>query len=255
MIRKAAKGFTLIELLVVIAIIAILAAILFPVFAKVREKARQTSCLSNEKQISLALLQYSQDYDEVMVAAWRGSPFDSNNTNDYKWMDSIIPYVKSDAVFSCPDDSGLNASTGKYVEAKNLIGNDQRHYGSYAINSAYWGEGDGSVHGVANGEVKLSALNAPASTVWVSDGSGSYQIDWPDKGSVVMGKVANFPAIGWNGNMGNLVEGSVTCKHGGPDIANVLFCDGHAKSRRVGDLYQKNTAGFLWQFTQSADNS
>jgi prepilin-type N-terminal cleavage/methylation domain-containing protein len=67
------KGFTLIELLVVIAIIAILAAILFPVFAKAREKARQTSCLSNEKEIALAILMYTQDYDEkfpiYMVAA------------------------------------------------------------------------------------------------------------------------------------------------------------------------------------------
>jgi len=63
------RGFTLIELLVVIAIIAILAAILFPVFAKVREKARQTSCLSNEKQLGLAITQYVQDYDEKLP--WR----------------------------------------------------------------------------------------------------------------------------------------------------------------------------------------
>ena len=64
--KKARHGFTLIELLVVIAIIAILAAILFPVFASVREKARQTSCLSNEKQLGLAVMQYVQDYDELL---------------------------------------------------------------------------------------------------------------------------------------------------------------------------------------------
>jgi prepilin-type N-terminal cleavage/methylation domain-containing protein/prepilin-type processing-associated H-X9-DG protein len=253
--KPSDKGFTLIELLVVIAIIAILAAILFPVFAKVREKARQTSCASNEKQIGLALLQYSQDYDEIMVAAWTGSPFYSNNTNSYKWMDAVMPYVKSTAVFHCPDDSGTNGATGQYVEAKNLSGNDQTHYGSYAINSAYWRESDSSLHGVSNGQVALAALNAPASTVWVTDGSGSYQVDWPDMGSVVVGNVGSAPAIGWSGNMGGLTEGSVTCRHGGPDIANVLFCDGHVKSKRVSDLYQKNSAGYLWQFTQRADNS
>jgi prepilin-type N-terminal cleavage/methylation domain-containing protein/prepilin-type processing-associated H-X9-DG protein len=256
MIRKPFnKGFTLIELLVVIAIIAILAAILFPVFAKVREKARQASCASNEKQIGLGLIQYSQDYDEIMVAAWRNSWADSNNTTDYKWMDAIMPYVKSTAVFHCPDDSGTNGTTGQYVEAKNLVGNDNNHYGSYGINSAYWGESDSSLHGVSNGEISLAALNSPSNTVWVVDGSGSYQIDWPDKGSVVIGTVGSAPAIGWNGNMGGKNEGAVTFRHGGPDLSNVLYCDGHVKTKRVGDLYQKNSAGYLWQFTQAANSN
>src|ERR1700757_3966218 len=87
-------GFTLIELLVVIAIIAILAAILFPVFAKVREKARQTSCLSNEKQIGLALMQYTQDYDES-TPAWVRS---STSGNVY-WEQQVAPYVKSVSVY------------------------------------------------------------------------------------------------------------------------------------------------------------
>ena len=101
--RKQPRGFTLIELLVVIAIIAILAAILFPVFAKAREKARQISCVSNEKQIGLAILQYSQDSDERMPC---GTAITGNYTQDGKgWASQIYSYVKSTAVFKCPDDS------------------------------------------------------------------------------------------------------------------------------------------------------
>jgi prepilin-type N-terminal cleavage/methylation domain-containing protein/prepilin-type processing-associated H-X9-DG protein len=94
-------GFTLIELLVVIAIIAILAAILFPVFAQAREKARQASCLSNVKQISLGMMMYIADYDECFV----------NVTGSYRWYDPLYPYVKNAGVFQCPsnqDKSNLN---------------------------------------------------------------------------------------------------------------------------------------------------
>jgi len=98
------KGFTLIELLVVIAIIAILAAILFPVFAKAREKARQSSCLSNVKQLMLAFQQYKQDYDERWPAMfWSGTrwePYDSGY-----WGGEITPYVKNTQIFLCPSKS------------------------------------------------------------------------------------------------------------------------------------------------------
>lgn len=100
------RGFTLIELLVVIAIIAILAAILFPVFAKAREKARQSSCLSNIKQLTLAVLQYCQDYDERFpyrgancnaTARWGGLP-----------LQHVIPYVKSTQIYQCPSMTPRN---------------------------------------------------------------------------------------------------------------------------------------------------
>src|SRR5580698_2205488 len=99
------NGVTLIELLVVIAIIAILAAILFPVFAQAREKARGISCLSNTKQLSTGILMYVQDYDEYYPigfisdnpAGW-GGPF--------SWVETIQPYIKNLSAFVCPDDQG-----------------------------------------------------------------------------------------------------------------------------------------------------
>lgn len=100
--RRRVIGFTLIELLVVIAIIAILAAILFPVFARAREKARQASCQSNLKQIALGVLMYAQDYDERFPCTpyWQcGRP---NNTRTTRWYAAIYPYVKNQQLFTCP---------------------------------------------------------------------------------------------------------------------------------------------------------
>src|SRR4028118_1205764 len=91
---KRKKGFTLIELLVVIAIIVILAAILFPVFARARENARRTSCLSNIKQVGLGIMQYTQDYDEMYPAT-------NDNTAEYA-LGRIGPYTKSDQLLTCP---------------------------------------------------------------------------------------------------------------------------------------------------------
>ena len=96
---RSARGFTLIELLVVIAIIAILAAILFPVFQKVRENARRTACLSNLKQIGLAVIQYEQDADE------KTPPGANSYGGGEGWAGQIYTYVKSTDVFYCPDDS------------------------------------------------------------------------------------------------------------------------------------------------------
>ena len=104
------RGFTLIELLVVIAIIAILAAILFPVFARAREKARQTSCLNNQKQLALALHMYVQDYDEKMLLSYYHTP-------TVRWYVALAPYLKNTQIFRCPSlnttkthpDYGYNA--------------------------------------------------------------------------------------------------------------------------------------------------
>ena len=133
------RGFTLIELLVVIAIIAILAAILFPVFAKAREKARQSSCLSNTKQIVLAALQYAQDYDEMCLSHLYGGIL---------WPQMILPYAKSAQIFDCPSDK-TNTFNGGYDSAL-----------GYALN--YYSSCWYYPHG-------LGQVNKPAETCWFVD--------------------------------------------------------------------------------------
>jgi prepilin-type N-terminal cleavage/methylation domain-containing protein/prepilin-type processing-associated H-X9-DG protein len=131
------RGFTLIELLVVIAIIAILAAILFPVFARAREKARQSSCLNNLKQLGLASLQYAQDYDEkfpsLRVAAQMNVPqmapyyewgWQSGYGYWYSFMFVLYPYVKNTQVFQCPTNNFSNCgiSYAPAEHARNAAG-------------------------------------------------------------------------------------------------------------------------------------
>ena len=99
---KGRSGFTLIELLVVIAIIAILAAILFPVFARAREKARQTSCLSNVKELSLGIAMYTQDYDETLPYAALWEPYNNGAGPLHWWEDMIFPYTKNQQIYLCP---------------------------------------------------------------------------------------------------------------------------------------------------------
>jgi|LSQX01.2.fsa_nt_gb prepilin-type N-terminal cleavage/methylation domain-containing protein/prepilin-type processing-associated H-X9-DG protein len=120
------RGFTLIELLVVIAIIAILAAILFPVFAKAREKARQSSCLSNVKQVGLGLIMYTQDYDEkfVITDATSMTNWAAAGNHYSVWYRAIQPYVKNTQLFICPSDSSKSSAkwTGAWDESTTAAG-------------------------------------------------------------------------------------------------------------------------------------
>ena len=140
MLKSSRKAFTLIELLVVIAIIAILAAILFPVFAQAREKARETTCVSNTKQFLLAIIQYNQDNDEAEPITFKdnnsfgpgklasGAPITSlNNSPDYKGQQTgipvaINPYIKSAAVFDCPDDHAMGLAEATSIKSSSLPG-------------------------------------------------------------------------------------------------------------------------------------
>jgi len=135
-------GFTLIELLVVIAIIAILAALLFPVFAKVREKARQITCASNSRQIGMAIMQYTQDWDEHFP-----SGFGSNGArNGQGWAGSVMPYVKSLGAYRCADDASSTITTSQ----------ESFYSVSYGFNSNLAGAGKTG---------NLASVAAPATTV------------------------------------------------------------------------------------------
>jgi prepilin-type N-terminal cleavage/methylation domain-containing protein/prepilin-type processing-associated H-X9-DG protein len=246
---KAATAFTLIELLVVIAIIAILAAILFPVFAQARAKARQISCLSNEKQIGLGMIQYSQDYDEMLVKAWYGpNGWDRSDNRaasiKYKWMDAIQPYVKNTDCFRCPDftDNLKLGATGEYVPYQQLTTvPDATRYGSYGMNAAYW-DGRLNDNGISSPgasplgvtSVTLSTMSHPASTAWVADGAGSYQFDWPLGNPTI---VMQSGVRTWGS--GNLTDGSLAERHQG--MVNVIWCDGHAKAMKLETLAATKT--------------
>jgi prepilin-type processing-associated H-X9-DG protein len=226
------------------------------------------------------MIQYSQDNEEKLVGGWGGDPGiggygPSDSTPgkaSFKWMDSIFPYIKSVDVFHCPDDSGglisgvsgtnTNApATGKYVpyyqlgQAGQPPTPNQTYYGSYSINSYDFNGADFPNVGPGNnpgggGSYSLAQLQAPATTVWVTDGAGSYTADC-NTSNVGPTTIGSYPGIACVGNgPPSLNDNSpIVFRHGGPDLSNVLYCDGHAKSVRQSVLLQKNAAGFYYNLT------
>ena len=196
-------GFTLIELLVVIAIIAILAAILFPVFAKAREKARQSSCLSNVKQIMIGVMAYCQDYDEKIPLMWSNNPShiatgQTVATNYYIWCELIMPYTKNDQIFQCPS---------KQFQAM--------PYNSYP--TAYqWA-------GCIPNSTSLGAIGSPAQTILIYDGLGTMDAWWPaqTQADLVSGTPSGASTIATAANE------AIVRRHN--DGANCGYLDGHAK--------------------------
>jgi prepilin-type N-terminal cleavage/methylation domain-containing protein/prepilin-type processing-associated H-X9-DG protein len=155
----AKSAFTLIELLVVIAIIGLLAAILFPVFARAREGARRATCQSNLKQIGLGITQYSQDYDEYYPPQWNGT---GSATSTFAWPMLIFPYVKSVQVFICP--SQPNRAGNFYMSDANWKKTDPVHY---AVNvDVIVGYSDATNHTKG---LNISKFNSAASTFMIWD--------------------------------------------------------------------------------------
>ncbi|MEI6499915.1 MAG: DUF1559 domain-containing protein [Armatimonadota bacterium] len=195
------KGFTLIELLVVIAIIAILAAILFPVFAKAREKARQSSCLSNVKQIMLAQLQYCQDYDEKFSS----NAYAVNGVN-ISIPDFLAPYCKSTQIFTCPSGSTLAP----------ILGNSWNAPGGYSYNQAAYTASIGGVYLFYCSA--LASITTPSATIVLGDGNGAVQVLGADLNTAVDPNELGSTAGG---------QGKFRARHNGG--ANFAFADGHAK--------------------------
>jgi len=237
--KHVTKGFTLIELLVVIAIIAILAAILFPVFAQAREKARQTTCASNLKQIGLAITQYVQDYDETY-------PYAAFNGGAYDWQWAVNPYVKNgsstnsngyfyNGVWSCPDFTPVQ--TNQYQPNANVM-----------LAPGTWNACNNAT--TPQGPDNLSLITTPSDTVAVYEtgangvpganwnyvyGSGAEwlwtsneaadQTVGTDSANALDGVVANA----WQS--GDIVPSYRHAKH-----SNMLYCDGHVKAIGKGSL-------------------
>jgi prepilin-type N-terminal cleavage/methylation domain-containing protein/prepilin-type processing-associated H-X9-DG protein len=225
-IRAARRAFTLIELLVVIAIIAILAAILFPVFARARENARRASCQSNLKQIGLGFMQYTQDYDEQLPRndyAW-------NTTGYINWDEAIFPYVKSVQLFTCPSATGpvYNSDTTGASLTGQWTGNPNRDYGMNAYLFPSGSNGNATGRGTAGGYLALASIPNTAEVFLVGESRRTNLGGW-------------YASIIYATNVGGITFGNDDKGAGKIHLegANWLYMDGHVKWQKP-DAYYGN---------------
>jgi prepilin-type N-terminal cleavage/methylation domain-containing protein/prepilin-type processing-associated H-X9-DG protein len=218
------RGFTLIELLIVIAIISIIAAILFPVFAQAREKARQITCVSNEKQLSLAVLMYAQDADEYLPPAAIDNPSNPNGP-PVLWPDQLLPYVKNVQVRFCPSDSGETVN-------------------SYGLNELTFTDFTDYDPGPYPSPNTLAAFQTPSATVMLGElGTGLIGPDQNTDCSDPANNCSNVTAPVFGAYkltvpdvpMNDQYDARPSARHLGR--ANVGFMDGHVKALHLSDFY------------------
>jgi prepilin-type N-terminal cleavage/methylation domain-containing protein/prepilin-type processing-associated H-X9-DG protein len=218
------RGFTLIELLVVIAIIAILAAILFPVFAKAREKARSASCESNLKQISLAVLMYAQDYDEKFPRDWFVQCVTGPRPN---WKDVIEPYIKNFQIFACPStDFGAETCRVEHGRGLGVI------VAGYGCNC---GRENGTYDGSCDGNV---ALRGPISSPWLPSTKLADVQD--SSGTIMIFESVCTMSCGYSWGQG----ANMQWPHN--DGMNVSFTDGHVKWQHQGPKIKGDDGSGPW---------
>ena len=251
------RGFTLIELLVVIAIIAILAAILFPVFAKAREKARQTSCLSNMKQIATGLMSYTSDYDETLPLCYTYLNGTGGTGGYNHWSGATRPYINSDQLFVCSSDKSkglaptntfdLQPPKISYIANETVMGRPRAHYHAVGLaelddptgvimigeitDYPYAIGGSSGASGVAYKSHRPANVftasctnsdSAPAGPPFTQASMGECQAAF-DQAAALTDMLAEGPT--------HAIYLSPTRHNGG---ANYAFCDGHAKWMKFG---------------------
>jgi prepilin-type N-terminal cleavage/methylation domain-containing protein/prepilin-type processing-associated H-X9-DG protein len=234
--RSSSAAFTLIELLVVIAIIAILAAILFPVFAQAREKARQASCQSNQKQIGIAVIQYYQDYDGAYPP--RYIDYDTTGTVRMQWTSLLFPYIKqkggaqgttdyAEGVWNCPSNIATSSTSRNPSYAMVCDAAWQYPFNSASPNSNW----KGYVYHGADSSLYDPMVEAPADSLLIGETTGGWHRICPSNNlpagtPAATASTAHYNTPGWTSHYAVNTNNSDIRHTGG---ANYIFFDGHVK--------------------------